>query len=179
MVSKRELRQEMKRQKLALTPEARMRLSLDICQSVESLPEFKTAQYVLLYHALPDEVDTAPMLTRWLGRKQLFLPIVKGDDLVIAPYDPSMMKQGAYGIWEPDETNAVSPSLIDLIIVPGVAFDQSRNRLGRGKGYYDRLLTGTTAHKVGIAYDLQLLDSIPAEAHDIPMNRIVTEHHII
>ena len=89
------------------------------------------------------------------------------------------MKQGAFGIWEPADDTAVDPSLLEWIVVPGVAFDRRMNRLGRGKGYYDRLLRQTPARKIGICYGLQLVDEIPAEPHDIQMDLIITENDII
>ncbi|MBR2476274.1 MAG: 5-formyltetrahydrofolate cyclo-ligase, partial [Bacteroidaceae bacterium] len=73
----------------------------------------------------------------------------------------------------------VEIGLIDLIIVPGVAFDRNLNRLGRGKGYYDRLLTNSNAYFIGIGYDMQVVDSITTEPHDIKMNCIITEREIL
>ena len=82
------------------------------------------------------------------------------------------------GILEPlREKKTVNTDEIDLVIVPGLAFDKSGNRLGHGKGYYDRYLErcGENVFFIGIAYDFQVLDTIPADAHDIKMNMIVTE----
>ena len=71
------------------------------------------------------------------------------------------------------------PSEIELIIVPAVAFDRNGNRLGRGKGFYDRLLQTTSATKIGVGYDFQLIEEIPAEPHDIPMDMVITQKHYI
>jgi hypothetical protein len=100
-------------------------------------------------------------------------------NLIVSPYDPRFLKQGAFGIWEPGDTRETDPGSIDWIIVPGVAFDKKLNRLGRGKGYYDKLLVQTSATKIGICYELQLFDEIPAEPHDIKMDFIITENNII
>ncbi len=178
MCDKRELRREMKRRKLAIEPALREAWSQQICQAIEALPGFAEAHHILLYHALPDEVETTEMLNRW-GNKQLYLPVVEGDTLSIHPYNPAQLQQGAFGIWEPADAEAIDPAKLDWIIVPGVAFDRQLNRLGRGKGYYDRLLTQTDACKIAIAYELQLCDNIPVEPHDIGMDILVTEKQTI
>lgn len=179
MHDKRQIRQEIKQLKRALTPANRAELSQRICMAIESLPGFDRVSHLMLYHALPDEVDTQWLLSRWSERKQLYLPVVNGENLIVAPYTHGTVRQGAYGIWEPADVTAIAPSLLEWIIVPGVAFDRSMNRLGRGKGYYDRLLQQTAARKIGIGYGLQLVDEIPAEPHDIKMDIIVTENDII
>lgn len=179
MNDKRQLRQEIKRLKQTISPGQRALLSSKICAAIEALPGFGQVSRILLYHALPDETDTTPMLTAWNGKKDLYLPIVKGDDLIVSPYSPRALKQGAFGIWEPSHIQETDPASIEWIVVPGVAFDRKANRLGRGKGFYDRLLAQTHALKIGICYDLQLLDEIPAEPHDIKMDIIVTENNII
>ncbi len=179
MCDKQALRKEMKRRKLAIEPKLRAAWSGQICQTIEALPEFSKARHILLYHALPDEVNTADMLDRWGNEKQLYLPLVVGDTLSIHPYNPNCLQQGAFGIWEPKESEAVDPEVLDWIIVPGVAFDEQLNRLGRGKGYYDRLLSHTYAHKVAIAYELQVCNHIPVEPHDIGMDILITEKRTI
>ena len=179
MSEKRQLRQQVKQLKQTISSEQRVALSQNICSAIEKLPGFETVLRILLYHALPDEVDTGLMLSRWSKKKQLYLPIVNGDNLIVSPYDPRFLKQGAFGIWEPGDTRETDPGSIDWIIVPGVAFDKKMNRLGRGKGYYDKLLVQTSATKIGICYGLQLFDEIPAEPHDIKMDFIITENNII
>lgn len=156
MSEKQQLRQQVKQLKQAISSEQRVALSQNICSAIEKLPGFETVLRILLYHALPDEVDTGLMLSRWSKKKQLYLPIVNGDNLIVSPYDPRFLKQGAFGIWEPGNTRETDPGSIDWIIVPGVAFDKKLNRLGRGKGYYDKLLAQTSATKIGICYELQL-----------------------
>ena len=86
------------------------------------------------------------------------------------------LQKGAFNIWEPDDTcPIVGLQEIELIIVPGVAFDRSRNRLGRGKGFYDRILTQLEIPKIGICFDFQLKEHIPTEAFDEKMDVILTE----
>ena len=148
---------------------------------LEELPLFQAARCVALYHSLPGEVQTARWLDAWLGQKEIALPRVAGDDLLLLPYTgPASLEQGAFGIWEP--VLPASPTFmdekIDLVIVPGVAFDRHLNRLGRGRGFYDRLLTTLRVPCVGVCFGFQLFDEIPAESFDRPMDAIVTEREI-
>jgi 5-formyltetrahydrofolate cyclo-ligase len=82
------------------------------------------------------------------------------------------MQPGAFGILEP-QGDAVSPAQLDLIVVPGVAFDAKNNRMGRGKGFYDRLLANLSVPTVGVAYAEQLYLAIPTQPHDIPLNHVI------
>lgn len=151
-------------------------LSTEIMSRVEQTELFRTASCVALYHALPGEVQTAEFIEKWYREKQLLLPVVHGDDLELRLYTgPEAVKAGAFGILEPVAGSPVIPT-IDLIIVPGVAFDRQKNRLGRGKGYYDRLLTLVEAPKLGVCFGFQLFDRIPAEPFDQKMDLILTEN---
>lgn len=142
---------------------------------------FQQASCVALYHAIPGEVQTALFIEKWYKEKTLLLPVIEGNDLRLVPYaGPNSLKAGIFGILEPtDETQMIPENQIDLIIVPGVAFDRAHNRLGRGKGYYDRLLSGLSAPKIGICYDFQLIDVVPTEPFDRKMDLIITEKEII
>lgn len=91
----------------------------------------------------------------------------------------SGLKKGAYGILEPSQIKPADENDIDIILVPGLAFDRSGGRMGFGMGYYDRFLKNSRAVKIGLCYDFQLLDSIPSESHDVPMDFIITEKEIL
>ncbi len=93
----------------------------------------------------------------------------------ILPYDKSRMHLGAFCIEEPDGDDTVGISQIDLVIVPAVAYDRRGNRVGRGKGYYDRLLSRARAVTIGVCYDFQLFDEIDSEEHDIPVHFVVAD----
>lgn len=177
-MNKQEIRDRLKKIKLNISLEEREQSSFEVMKRVETLSQFKDSEKVLLYNALPDELPTQCMLDSWSITKELYLPVVVGDELVIRRYNPASMKIGAFGIGEPDG-DEIALDEIDMIIVPGVAFDYEHNRLGRGKGYYDRLLVNSKAFIVGVGYSLQLLDSIPAEKHDVKMNCIITENTIL
>ena len=147
--------------------------------AIESHPAFKAASTLLLYHSLNDEVDTRDFIRKWHATKHIILPAVVGDELELRPYAPGQLKPGAYGIEEPCHMPPFrNYEEIDLAIVPGVAFDKQGNRLGRGKGYYDRLLPLLPhAFKIGLCFPFQLVDEIPTEPFDIPMDLIITTNN--
>ena len=99
-------------------------------------------------------------------------------NLDILPYDESRLELGAFHIEEPTGDNTVSPEEIELVVVPAVAYDRQGNRLGRGKGFYDRLLATTRATKIGVAYEFQIVDEIPCEPHDVKMDMVISQSGI-
>lgn len=147
-----------------------------IMQELATDVHFQRAKTVLLYHSLCDEVNTHQFLEEWCMRKQLLLPVVVGDNLELRCFHGAHeMKMGAFGIAEPTGTLFTDYAKIDFVAVPGIAFDKNGNRLGRGKGYYDRLLPQlTNAFKAGICYPYQVVDEVPVEAYDVKMDRIIT-----
>ena len=155
------------------------RSALILCR-LEDSPLFQAAEQVAFYHALPGEVQTAAFIERWYQQKRLFLPLVVGDDLRLLRYTgPESLQKGAFGIWEPKpDGEEAEAGKIDLIIVPGVAFDGQCHRLGRGRGFYDRLLSSLHAPKIGICFDFQLVPSVPVELFDHPMDYVVTETRV-
>ncbi|MCM1518351.1 MAG: 5-formyltetrahydrofolate cyclo-ligase [Pseudoflavonifractor sp.] len=179
-MDKHDIRQEMRQRKSRLTDWERRARAEMIFRRVVGIPRFATARNVLAYHALPDEVPTADILRRCAAVKELFLPRVHGDTLEILPYRPDMMQRGSFQIMEPMGHDTVDVRMMDVIIVPGVAFDRAGNRVGRGKGYYDRLLESHgDAVLIGIGYDFQLVEGIESEPHDVRMDYIVTDKEII
>lgn len=162
-------------------------LTRDECESaaealfsrLEKLAGFKMADNILIYHSLPDELPTRAFINKWKDLKHFFLPRVNGVNLDIFPYDRTRLHLGAFQIEEPDGDIPTPVEEIELIIVPGVAYDRSGRRVGRGKGFYDRLLHDSRALKVGIGYDFQLFDEIESETHDVDMDIIITENDCI
>ena len=153
-----------------------MQLSAEIMELLEKHPVFKKAHTLLLYPSLPDEVNTHDFIRKWSTQKHILLPVVTGNELELRWYTcPSGLQIGAYGIEEPVGKAFTDYPAIDLAIIPGVAFDRKGNRLGRGKGYYDRLLPlMPSTYKIGICFPFQLLEEIPTEPFDICMNEILT-----
>lgn len=150
-------------------------MSVSVTTRLEELPQWKAAQRVLLYWSLTDEVYTHDLLHRYYEKKTLLLPVVEMDsmDMTIRPYTgPSCLAVGAYGISQP--TTPVYEGEIDLAVVPAVAVDNEGNRLGHGKGYYDRLLGRLNCPIITIVFPFQVLPSIPVESHDRKMDFIVS-----
>ncbi|WP_302022896.1 5-formyltetrahydrofolate cyclo-ligase, partial [uncultured Duncaniella sp.] len=124
---------------------------------------------------------THKFIDRWASKKHFYLPRVNGVNLDILPYDETRLSLGSFQIEEPTGDDTTDINDIELIIVPAVAYDRQGNRVGRGKGYYDRLLTGSKATKIGVGYDFQLIEEgIDTDPHDVRMDVVITEsHHIV
>ena len=175
---KTHLRQQIRLLKKSFTPEQLLKKSEVILEKLEQHPLFRQAETVMLYASLPDEVQTLAFIHHWKEQKRIILPVVDGDDIIpVALTKESAMKEGAFHIWEP--TNAPYSEKIDLIVVPGMAFDREGHRLGRGKGYYDRFLAQyPTTPTIGLCFDFQLLPHIPTEPHDIIIHEILSLDNI-
>ena len=173
-MEKKDLRKHIKELKKQHTAEQLEIQSKAIMQKVESHPDFAKANIVMLYYSLPDEVQTAEFIALWRNKKQIILPTVVGDDIVPVKLETNTsFAKGDFDIQEPQSEPYTGE--YDLIIVPGVAFDKNGNRLGRGRGYYDRFLCNhTNVKKIGICFDFQLVDEIPTEPTDIRMDEIIS-----
>lgn len=173
------IRTRIKARKSIMNQEERSEAARIVFGLIEQTAAFMLADNILLYHSLPDELSTHEFIDRWHERKHFFLPRVNGVNLDILPYDRTRMHLGAFNIEEPDGDAVVDISSIELIIVPGVAYDTRGNRIGRGKGFYDRLLQDTKAVTMGVGYSCQLCDDIEPDAFDVPVHYVITEHGII
>lgn len=179
IVEKRSLRRKIKELRLMLTEAEKQAAAESIFAHLEKTAAFLMADKILMYHSLPDEVCTHAFLRKWGDRKRFFLPRVNGVNLDILPYEASRLELGSFHIEEPVGDDLTDPDELELIVVPAVAFDRHGNRLGRGKGFYDRLLGSTKATTIGVGYDFQLADEIPAEEHDVPMDVVITQSTVI
>lgn len=154
-------------------------MSDEVFSVVEITGYFQNAKSVFIYNSLPDEVATLKFVEKWASGKKFFMPVIEGDEMIFRTYsDSSQTRVGVLGINEPLGEVGI-PKANDLIIVPGLAFDRTMNRLGRGKGYYDKYLASTKAVKMGVCFDFQLLDSIPTDTHDVKMDVLVSENDLI
>lgn len=173
------LRKEMREKRQALPRELHAEKSKKIALKLLELKEYKDAKSVLFYASTPEEVDTHFLIQTALKEgKRIFAPKVDESHLrihAVKLYDE--LKPGAFGIMEPSETEEQNPSHIDLIVVPGIAFDPHGHRIGYGKGHYDRLLKVIKGFKVGLAFEEQVIPQIPAEAHDVPLDLLITDKH--
>lgn len=177
-MDKKQLRKHIRELKNEVSLAEKIDRSRCIMQQLEQLPQFVEAPIVLTYWSMDDEVFTHEFVERWHREKTILLPCVDGDDLRLRQYTgPESLREGPqFGIPEPVGVEFTALDNISLIIVPGVAFDRQNNRMGRGRGFYDRLLKSTTkAYKVGVAFRFQLFDKIPVEPFDVPMNQVVSE----
>lgn len=155
--------------------ENKKNLSASVWEKVEKTDKFKKAKVVMAYWSMDDEVYTHDFVRRWSATKELLLPCVRGDELEIRRFegDENMVAGEGYGIPEPVGAVFPEPESIDLILVPGVAFDADGNRLGRGKGYYDKILKRTSAYKMGVCFDFQYVSRVPVEECDMPVDTVV------
>ena len=174
-MTKAELRKHIKQLK-ALHQDTISTDSERIMQLLASDTHFLKAKTVLLYHSLNDEVDTHQFVEEWCKKKQLLLPVVVGEELVLRHFqNVDELKTGSFGIAEPTGSLFTDYDQIDFVAVPGMAFDKNGHRLGRGKGFYDRLLPQlTNAYKAGICFPYQIVDEVPVEPTDITMDGIIT-----
>lgn len=180
VTSEKELiRERIKKKKQQLTDKEKEIEAANVFEKIEALPEFINAHNIIIYWSMPDELPTHNFIIRWSKKKTMLLPVVKGEDMLIKPFSTKEeLKQGSLGIWEPDVQKEYLNS-IDLVIVPGVAFDRDKSRLGRGKGYYDRYFINKRIVKIGVCFDFQLLESIPIDSFDIKMDKVVTNSFLI
>lgn len=173
-MEKKELRAHIKALKKQHTKEQLLEQSEKIMAKLECHPDFVAAHKVMLYSALPDEVQTQAFLEKWHLKKTIILPTVVGDDIIPVEYaKDTAFAVGDFNIMEPQ--NEPYKGGFDLIVVPGMAFDRAGNRLGRGRGYYDRFLSKhPDVRRIGICFDFQLVDEVPAEPFDIKMDEVIS-----
>lgn len=180
-MNKDDIRRRVKARKTLLSENEKQSAAEKAFAILERTAAFMLADRILMYHSLPDELPTRSFIAKWASRKHFYLPRVNGVNLDILPYDEQRLTLGSFHIEEPTGNDTASMCDIEMVVVPAVAFDRNGNRVGRGKGYYDRLLGDTKATKVGMGFDFQLLDDeIDAEPHDVALDIVIAEsNHII
>jgi 5-formyltetrahydrofolate cyclo-ligase len=161
-----------------ISPAVRTVESIELCERLK--PQLQSARTILFFAPMPGEIDLWPLLEE---------SVQAGKTVALPRFDPATQTYlarrvenpageivtGKFGVREPASScMEISPEKFDLVLVPGVAFDLSGNRLGRGGGFYDRLLSKISGVKCGVGYDFQLLEKIPAEPHDAKVNFILT-----
>jgi 5-formyltetrahydrofolate cyclo-ligase len=183
---KKSLREQFLTKRKELSKSEVKKKSPQIQHRLFSLMRYRTAKNILFYVSIDNEVDTHDMIKESLARgKTVLVPktdTTKKTCCISNLLSWDELSPGAYSILEPRQEciREVPISSVELIIVPGVAFDLHGNRLGHGGGYYDRLLkTAIKAHSIGLAFEFQILKSLPVEEHDEKVEMIVTEDRII
>jgi 5-formyltetrahydrofolate cyclo-ligase len=185
MLTKAELRRHLLAQRAMLTPVEIEKHSAVIGAYVCALPAFSVSHTIMVYMALPQEVQTRLIITQApQSQKRVAVPVIRGRDLVAVALNeaPTQLRRGRFGILEPCGTHCViHPQEIDCIAIPGIAFDTRGGRLGFGKGYYDRFLrqVPATTYRCGLAFGIQMVPCVPQAPHDICMHGIVTEQGCI
>lgn len=179
-MDKSTLRKDIRERKRHFSRKELGEMSFCVCAKLAENPKVRDAQSILMYYPLPDEVDVSTLIRQLVDEgKRVFLPKVVSDtEMTIHEYlSEESLEVGAYGIMEP-KTPAVDDDTIkglSLILVPGMAFDKFGNRLGRGKGYYDRFLSCVPfIYTIGVCFPFQVVQNIPVESNDIQMKEIVS-----
>ncbi len=160
--------------------------NIEIQNSLLSSQEINNSKTIMIYISKDFEVETKEIIEKLLSfNKTIAVPVTNNEEIKIFRLDKlNNLKTGRFGILEPSPIKPIKIKELDLIIVPGVAFDPSGNRIGRGKGYYDRFLfrvreLNKEAQIMSLAYQSQIVDTIPSQKHDIKVNKIITEEKTI
>ena len=175
---KAELRKNIRERKRQFTSKMLGELSLMLINKLLENDKIKEANTILMYYSMPDEVNTHQVVDTLvaLGKKVLLPVVINGEELEIREYkDKNDLIEGiAYHIMEPVGEKYNDYKNIDVAVVPGMSFDDNGNRLGRGKGYYDRFLKQIPqAYKIGICFNFQKVKAVPTEETDIKMDEVI------
>lgn len=183
MTIKRQIREDIKHLRSKQSFKEKVIKDKKILNRLEKLTAFKKAKKILFFAATQSEIDTFPLLEKYLKKKTCLLPKtdVKTKTLLLYPVDAlSELYVGPYNILEPKPKHKpLQPKNLDLILIPGIAFDKKGYRIGYGGGFYDRLLKKTNCPAIGLAYEFQIIDNVPGEPNDVPVDMIVTEKRTI
>lgn len=181
-MSKQELRKYVREMKKSFSKEELALMSAQISHALLKEDSLLKAKTVLAFFPLPDEVSIIPVIDSLVSQgKTVLLPQVISDtEMIIREYHSAEdLKEGAFGILEPTGKEFTEYVLIETAIIPGMAFDESGNRLGRGKGYYDRFLasmkhkSGKLPYLIGVAFPFQIVAKVPTDIHDERMDKVI------
>lgn len=177
--TKEDIRGEMKKMRREF--EKKEEASAKICETIINMDEYKNAACVCIYMAAFGEADLDALISNCRkNKKKIAIPVTdKTNSEITLSYIGNEFVKGAYSIREPKEIVEVNFDEVDFAAIPGIAFDEKFNRIGFGKGCYDRFLKDTRAYKCGVCYDFQILKTIPSQKHDIKMDVIVSEKRCI
>ena len=186
MVLKSQIRADMKAFLSGLSPADRHARSVAACQQLAATHEFKNAQMIMIYLSMPTELETGTLAVRaWQEGKSIAVPRVDWNGQRMEPVEIRSLDVGIRttgpGVREPITGTVVPLRMIDLIVVPGQAFDRQGRRVGRGRGFYDRFLAqqDIQALRCGLCFHEQVLpNAIPAEPHDMLMNLVITDREV-
>jgi 5-formyltetrahydrofolate cyclo-ligase len=178
MVDKVTIRRFIKNSKVYMSPLYIEQASRHITTNLERHPRFISAQRICIFNALHDEPQTLGLIERWASVKEIYLPVIRDGIIVLSKFiSRELLQSGLYNIKEPMSDNLLSEyNTLDLIVIPGVAFDINGGRIGRGKGYYDVLLSNPQfkdVYKIGLCFAFQKFEKLPTQAHDIRVDEVI------
>lgn len=177
--AKVEMRELLTQKRRLLTDEQKTEASSRVIERLEQMEWFREAKTVLIYYPIHNEIDLLPLVKKYKHEKTLLFPVTHRKTIDACPYrGNALMKRGKFNIPEP-QTEPYKGK-IDLILIPGVAFDRKCNRLGRGGGYYDRFLCKQRHSKlIGVGYDFQIVDEVPTERNDMRLQGVIVPSQAI
>lgn len=183
-MTKPDLKRRLRAERIRMSKRAVREKSLCIYRRLVDVPAYQLARCIACYVSIKNEVDTRTVIPKSIGSgKRVGVPITReeGDMDFQAIAGLSDLRPVHYGLREPvpNPPMVLLPHTIDLILVPGIAFDRLGHRIGSGGGYYDRFLVRTEAVRIGLSYGFQIIDRVPAEPHDVKMDLIITENEVI
>ena len=184
-LSKKDLRTRLKASLAALPADEVHQRSRQACNLLVAQPEFERSETVMVFLSLPTEINTTLLVLRaWQKGKRVLAPRVSWEQRRMMPVEIRSLAEDLedtqWNMRQPLQGDPVPISMIDLVVVPGLGFDGAGNRLGRGRGFYDRFLahpefTGSTC---AVAFEEQVVEAIPADPHDIRVDMLITDRHV-
>lgn len=182
---KQKLRKMLLKRRKNITGSEYFQKSKQICNRLLQIPEFKQAAVIHCYISINErkEVNTHPLIKKILKKdKQVIVPLTKMEtgtlcNVQLKNFDE--LKINKWGILEPEIGPEIAASTIDFVVVPMVGGDSNKNRIGYGKGFYDRFLPQTNCPKIGLIFENCLVKEVPAESFDVPLDKFVMESRII
>ncbi len=176
MNEKAAFRKRMRAIRRSLSDTERTEQSLRACKQAFLLPQVQNARVIMAYAPMQEELNVWPLLHALTqADKQIVLPVVEKKGMHARKLTrQEHLQAGAYGILEPTEEESIAPEEIEVILVPGVAFSKTGERMGMGAGYYDRFLPQTRAFTVGMCLSELLCDAIPTDIYDCRMDAVCT-----
>ena len=180
-MNKQEIRKQMLADREALTPEQVRERSRIICDRIRDAELYRECASLCLYMPIRNEVEADLLIGPALeDGKRVYIPKVVGEEMIFNRYDADLIVEGAFHIRESASQEILEPDETTLIILPGSVFDLNRHRIGYGGGFYDKFLAKPPGCRtIAAAFDLQVIEELPVEAHDISPELIVTEKRVI
>jgi 5-formyltetrahydrofolate cyclo-ligase len=184
-MDKEQLRESLRKSLLEMSPEQRSEKSRKACQNLTSTPQFQSASGIMMYLSLPHEVDTSEaILHAWQLGKTVSVPKISWQQRHMIPVEINTLETDfsteVGGLRNPTKGVPMPFEEIDLVVTPALGFDKEGNRLGRGGSYYDRFFCNSKlkALKCGFAFSEQMVESVPATEHDVPVDFLVTDDQV-